>query len=276
MIAIPLYHLADSMNSRNIWYSLYLLDAKDYVEIMKAIEQVQLGMERDPKANVEILAAPQGFQVALWYAEQVTSPEVFAPLLAFPPMLLVAGPTNGTVYEIMQLMSEPKPPMSRLIDSVVHKPNLTLYIDLFEKLLDEAPKNASDNSDLVLAIKPMGSRIREAGTKQAGVANSMNIQPIPQIWTSVLAQWENPNDKDLMTPKLTVMDQWLRTYASERGLLLPNLFANDAGYRQKVMASYGPEFENLQAVSRKYDPGQVFQNLQANGFLISKSLNSTE
>ena len=47
---------------------------------------------------------------------------------------------------------------------------------------------------------------------------------------------------------------------------------NDAGSFQDVIASYGAEsVERLTAVSRSYDSHQVFQEIQNNGFLLSKA-----
>ncbi|KAL6711454.1 hypothetical protein ACN47E_004388 [Coniothyrium glycines] len=259
---------------RNVWYTLYLLEPSNYIKYMHAIDQIHVGMEKDPKANIEILASAQGFQVALWYAEHATTPSIFAPLLEFlPGAQVVAPPTNGTIFEIMQAMSSTKPPMVRMIDSIVHKPDVNLYIALFEELLRQTPA-AGKNTDLVLAIKPMGSRFPRVGTERAGgVANSLNMQSVPQVWTSVLAQYEDEKDHDIMFTKLKSMDAWLRTYARHHGdLLLPNLFGNDAGSHQNVISSYGPEnVARLKKTSWKYDSMQVFQKLQTNGFLVSRA-----
>jgi hypothetical protein len=240
---------------------------------MQAIGKIHAGMEKDPKANIEVLASPQGFQIGLWYAEHTLTPELFAPILEFlPTSEVIVPPTNGTLVEIMEAMSSVKPPMVRMIDSVVHKPSVDLYIDLFEKILEEEP--TGHDTDLVLAIKPMGPHTQSVGTARAGgVPNSLNIQPISQVWTSILSQYVNDVDKDEMVRKLHLVDEWLRDYARNNGdLLLPNIFGNDAGSHQNVIKSYGKEsVANMKAVSTMYDPAQVFQRLQAGGFLVSKA-----
>ncbi|KAH7383999.1 hypothetical protein BKA66DRAFT_417423 [Pyrenochaeta sp. MPI-SDFR-AT-0127] len=256
----------------NIWYSLFLLDPKEYTEIIPAIVKVQNSMEKDPKANVEVLVSAKGVQIALFYAEpESAKPEIFAPLLAFTPMLVVAPPTNGTVYEIMKDMSSPKEPLVRMVQSIIYKPSTEFYLAQVKELLKVTPPG--EELDLVLAIKPMGSRVASAGTKQAGgVPNSLNLPSIPQTWGSILVQYKEDKDKDLMTKKLRDLDAWMTSNARRSNLLLPNLFANDAGSSQNVMASYGAEsLANLKSVSRKYDPAQVFQKLQVGGFLVSKA-----
>lgn len=229
-------------------------------------------MEKDPKANVEILVSAKGIQVALFYAEPTgVKPEIFAPLLEFTPILVVAPPTNGTVYEIMEDMSAPKDPLVRMVQSIIYKPSTDFYLAQVKELLRVTPPG--DDLDLVLAIKPMGSRVAAAGTQRAGgIPNIKNIPSIPQTWGSILVQYKEDSDRELMTKKLKDLDAWMISNARRSNILLPNLFANDAGSSQNVMASYGSEsLALLKAVSRKYDPAQVFQKLQVGGFLVSKA-----
>ncbi|KAF1849794.1 FAD-binding domain-containing protein [Cucurbitaria berberidis CBS 394.84] len=257
----------------NIWYTLFTLDPKDYAKFMPALAQVQANMEKDPKANVYMLAAKNEVEVALFYAEPASAkPDAFAPLLNITPLETPVPPTNGTVYKLAQIMSPPENSVVRQIDSVITKPNADYYVALFKQILEQAPTSGSE-TDLVLAIKPMGSRVPSVGTAKAGgVPNSLNMPPISQTWTSILVQYKDNKDKDMMTQIQKNMDTWMTANARKANLLLPNLFANDAGAHQNVMASYGSEsLDNLKAVSRKYDTAQVFQKLQANGFLVSKA-----
>lgn len=60
--------------------------------------------------------------------------------------------------------------------------------------------------------------------------------------------------------------------AGAKGLALPYVFMNDATYSQNPLASYGAaNVARLRDVSRRYDPAQVFQRLQNDGFLLSKA-----
>lgn len=57
----------------------------------------------------------------------------------------------------------------------------------------------------------------------------------------------------------------------ERGLHDPFVYMNDASRDENPLMSYGEEnLAKLKAVSLKYDPSQVFQKLQNDGFLLSK------
>ncbi|KAH7371499.1 hypothetical protein BKA66DRAFT_590837 [Pyrenochaeta sp. MPI-SDFR-AT-0127] len=256
----------------NIWYTLFSLDPKDYAKFMPALTQVQANMEKDPKANVYMLASKNEVEVALFYAEPASRPDAFAPLLDLTPLEVPVPPTNGTVYKLAQTMSPPEQAVIRQINSVITKPSADYLVALYKQIQEQAPTSGAE-TDLVLAIKPVGSRVASVGTKQAGgVPNSLNLPSVSQTWTSILVQYQDQKDKDMMTKIQRNMDSWMTSNARKSGLLLPNLFANDAGSHQNVMASYGSEsLGNLKAVSRKYDPAQVFQKLQANGFLVSKA-----
>ncbi|OAL47125.1 FAD-binding domain-containing protein [Pyrenochaeta sp. DS3sAY3a] len=256
----------------DIWYTLFSFDPKDYTKFMPALAQVQANMEKDPKANVYMLASAGEVEVACFYAEPATRPAAFAPLLDLAPLEVPVPPTNGTVYKLAQTMSPPEPAVTRKIDSVVTKPSAEYFVALYKQILEQAP-TSGNQTDLVLAIKPMGSRVPSVGTAKAGgIPNSLNQPGISQTWTSILVQYQDAKDKDMMEKIQRSMDSWMVSNARRSNLLLPNLFANDAGAHQNVMASYGAEsLANLNAVSRKYDAAQVFQKLQANGFLVSRA-----
>jgi FAD/FMN-containing dehydrogenase len=256
----------------NIWYSLRSFDPSDYERFMPALAQVQANMEQDPKANVYFFATAKEVECALFYAEPGNErPDIFAPLLDLPAEVAVP-PTNGTVYGLAQAMSPPELALGRTINSMDHKPSADFYVALYKELLAQGPATG-ENTELILAIKPMGSRVPSVGAAQAGgVPNSLNIPAFSHTWTSIVAQWQDEGDREQMSQRFQSMKAWLTTNAREKGLLLPTLFANDAGAAQNVMASYGAEsLANLRSVSRKYDPAQVFQKLQANGFLVSKA-----
>ncbi|KAL6706116.1 hypothetical protein ACN47E_006032 [Coniothyrium glycines] len=257
----------------NIWFSLFTFDPKDYEKFMPALAQVQANMEKDPNANVYFLASSREVECALFYAKPAGSkPDAFAPLLNLTPLEVIAPPTNGTVYGLAQAMSPPEPDLGRMINSMDHKPSADFYVALYKQLLQAGAPTGTE-TDLTLAIKPMGSRVADAGTKQAGgIPNSLNLPSFSHTWTSIVAQWQDDSDKAQMVKRLNDMNSWLTTNAQKSGLLLPTLFANDAGAGQNVMASYGASsLANLKAVSKKYDTAQVFQKLQAGGFLVSKA-----
>lgn len=55
------------------------------------------------------------------------------------------------------------------------------------------------------------------------------------------------------------------------GILLDFVFMNDANFDQNPIASYGEaSVKRLKKIAKMYDPDEVFQKLQADGFLLRK------
>jgi Berberine and berberine like. len=89
-------------------------------------------------------------------------------------------------------------------------------------------------------------------------------------WTTIV-DWDNEKDDDLVrSVSIETSAQW-KKLAQERGLDVDFVYMNDASRDQNPIASYrSTNVHRLQQVARKYDPKQVFQRLQNDGFLISK------
>ena len=64
----------------------------------------------------------------------------------------------------------------------------------------------------------------------------------------------------------------LESITKRRGTYLPFRFMNDAGFNQDVLADYGQtSLLNMKSISYSYDPYQVFQELQNDGFLLARA-----
>lgn len=95
-------------------------------------------------------------------------------------------------------------------------------------------------------------------------------QVISAGWTTLM-DWQNANDDAAVrAAPIAVSEKW-KELGEMRGLHIPFLFMNDASRDQNPLASYGSaNVEKLKTVSQKYDPPQIFQTLQNDGFLLSK------
>ena len=79
------------------------------------------------------------------------------------------------------------------------------------------------------------------------------------------------NDDAVRAAPIATTEKW-KELGGERGSYLPFLYMNDASRDQNPIAGYGASnVEKLKAASKKYDPVQVFQTLQNDGFLLSKA-----
>lgn len=83
------------------------------------------------------------------------------------------------------------------------------------------------------------------------------------------ATWQDDAHDETMHQAIDSMGDEVAQIAVSMGLSRPLLFPNDASYSQNPMKSFGNEnLSRLRAVSRKYDPGKVFQRVQNGGFKL--------
>jgi hypothetical protein len=90
-------------------------------------------------------------------------------------------------------------------------------------------------------------------------------------WTTIV-DWENEADDEAARSVSIETTKYWKKLAKERGLDVPFTYMNDASRDQNPLESYGARsLKQLKATSKKYDPTQMLQRLQNNGFLLSKA-----
>lgn len=89
------------------------------------------------------------------------------------------------------------------------------------------------------------------------------------IVVQIVISWSNIADDDrILAAAQNILDR-SKSAASAAGLLNRYVYQNYASFKQDVFPSYGPEnLARLKAVSKKYDPAQVFQKLQPGYFKL--------
>lgn len=183
----------------------------------------------------------------------------------------------------------------RDIIAVSTKPDLSLYEEGLERWLEtfQAARSIFD-CVMTFGIQPVTSNaIRRSNAK----GNSLNLVPesqqckppafkmnfgsygpwprfnrlIFEIGYTSLIQWQGDEYDDLAHKVIHASGGAIREIAERKGILLGFEFLNDATWDQSPIYSYGkPNVERLLDISRQYDPHQVFQNLQGDGFLLRK------
>lgn len=86
----------------------------------------------------------------------------------------------------------------------------------------------------------------------------------------VMITWTEANYDKEATQALVSFGDDITASAQQLGTDLKFHYMNDAGSNQDVLRSYN-SLERMKAVSRAYDPFQVFQRLQHGGFLLDKA-----
>ncbi|EEY19813.1 mitomycin radical oxidase [Verticillium alfalfae VaMs.102] len=84
--------------------------------------------------------------------------------------------------------------------------------------------------------------------------------------------WLHEKDTEYMLSAGKQCIAQLREAAQARGVLMPQIWMNNAGPDDDVIASYGKEnWTKLRNISTKYDPKKTFQRLCAGGYKIEKT-----
>jgi hypothetical protein len=87
-----------------------------------------------------------------------------------------------------------------------------------------------------------------------------------------MADWKIPNDEELVRESVRKIIDVAERVSKKNGTHLPFIYSNYASRDQDPLTSYGKEnLMKLKHTAKKYDPHAVFQTLQNDGWLVSKS-----
>lgn len=255
---------------RNIWYRSALYGASDPAGILGAFAQVQLNMEADPKAGIQMTCTPAGFTVTFVYSEYTSQPAVFAPFDRFVPISESTTATNGTTLQFIELQSPPQPKASRDTVAATTITDAALYLEIYNQYRAVAAANNNTSAAFLLPIQTFGASAARIADQNGG--NVLGTSQRAQTWWNPIAQWTDPADDAQVHGALLQLADYIRAASQARGAYDPFLFLNIAAREQNVLASYGQgNLDFLRLVSRTYDRAGMFQYLQNGGFLVSRA-----
>lgn len=155
--------------------------------------------------------------------------------------------------------------------STILTPNLQAYQQSYAQFLTIRDSvSASFGGSMTWGFQPFQSSAVNVGYSRGG--NALGLSPVAQSWFTTSIQYTDEANSKAALAAIQATCASVKKASSAHGAALPNLFMNDANSQQHVLASYGPgNLAKLKAASQKYDPAQVFQHLQNNGFLVSKA-----
>ena len=136
---------------------------------------------------------------------------------------------------------------------------------VFQQLSKEAVTKGQD-----LGHNAFGMAVQTQSCKCDNCLRS-NSKPLALMVSGFTATvtWQDDAHDEAMHKAIDSMGNEVAQIAASKGLSRPQLFPNDATFSQNPMESFGSEnLGRLRAVSRKYDPQQVFQRLQNGGFKL--------
>ncbi|PYH93127.1 FAD-binding domain-containing protein [Aspergillus ellipticus CBS 707.79] len=120
-----------------------------------------------------------------------------------------------------------------------------------------------------LVWQVISTNTMEHMTKNGGNALGLDASDGPLLLINLAFMWDDESDDAAVMAVLARVTQKALAAAEARGLGNSYLYMNYASQYQSVVPSYSAANQaRLQSVSRKYDPLQVFQNLQPGYFKL--------
>ncbi|KAF2744284.1 Glucooligosaccharide oxidase [Sporormia fimetaria CBS 119925] len=254
-----------------IWYTVSIYGVDQANACIDAFTQWQKTASSDLKSTVALIIGLDTITLGFLYSQPTVPSSAFAAFSNLPPPLVVAvPPTQGTVNSLTQILgaSSSPEPLRHDYRGVSSGVDAQLYKDVYAIWKAKAlAVRASTGANQTFVLQPIPAGLTAASTARGG--NPMGIPQKNHQWFTTLIDWRNPaDDTTVRSVSIATTDAW-KKLSKERGLEVPFIFQNDASRTQNPIGSYGAaNVQKLKTIAAKYDPTQVFQNLQVGGFLL--------
>ncbi|KAI0429968.1 hypothetical protein F5Y09DRAFT_309013 [Xylaria sp. FL1042] len=257
--------------------SPYWFEGRNYAPeqipvLLEAIFEYANAAEKDPNSDISFSLNPSQCFVAFIYAKPIVRPDIFKMFYDIPSTTQVINSTIGNMLDLNNAMSNitPERHLRRLVTSVVHKFSEELLKEIFAEYVefDSAAQGIGATTGMV--VQPFTTAAVRHASSTGG--NPIGLTEVLQNHMECFIQWEDSADDATAIATIQNMTAKVEALAQKQGLYLESKIMNDAGFNQNVLASYGSEnLQRLKDVASQYDPSRVFQNLQNDGFLLSKA-----
>jgi hypothetical protein len=160
-----------------------------------------------------------------------------------------------------------------------------LYKSVYSVWKDEATAaHATTGANMTFVLQHIPKNVVDRGNANGG--NTLGLEPISQQckctsksyqtrliregWTT-LVDWNDQKDESIARGVGIATTKKWDELSTARNLQVPFLYMNDASRDQSPLETYpAANIQRMKTIAAKYDPLQVFQTLQNDGFLLSK------
>ncbi|KAI0099191.1 hypothetical protein GGR51DRAFT_535828 [Nemania sp. FL0031] len=257
-----------------IWFEALLYDPSQSEKLFQAVVEYATVAESDTAAGLVFNLTPDAGLVGFIYNKPIVRPAVYQPFYNITPSGVYVNSKVGTWLDLANAFADTTPlhDESRfMIVSIAHEWSLPVLQDSYATYLNLSAQVAREfNATLAYGVQPYSSAaVRHSST--AG-GNPLGLKPVAQNWFTSTIQYAEAADDERAINAIQALGRAVASASRKYGVDLPLHFMNDANYKQNVFAGYGSvNVQRLRRISRQYDPFQVFQNLQNDGFLLSKA-----
>ncbi|CAL5875166.1 uncharacterized protein PFLUO_LOCUS9470 [Penicillium psychrofluorescens] len=152
-----------------------------------------------------------------------------------------------------------------------HDPDLDVYNAVEEYRLQqlEVVKNIP-GARITMNIQPMSSNAITVCDANGG--NPLGLKAQAHQWFLIMMDWSNPEDEATMLEASHKIVDQAEAVAKKNGTYVDFKYSNYCSRDQDPLATYGSEnLSKLRSVAREVDPRGIFQTLQNDGWLLSKT-----
>ncbi|KAI1656821.1 hypothetical protein F4813DRAFT_361961 [Daldinia decipiens] len=254
-----------------IWLQIAVYSPDQASEILEAYSEWQNDENSDHESTVGIVIGLDTITLGLVYFGPLSSPNSFTPFFDLDPLEIAIPPMNTTFAFLNSIFSTafPSIPARHDFRAVSSYIDAQLYKDVYRFWLQSSQAiRETTGANQTFVFQHVPASMVQQGRNKGG--NPLALELKHQQWWTTTIDWERSEDDELVrTASIDTVEQWEKL-SRQRGLDLPFIFMNDASRDQNPLASYGSEsVDRLKQISQKYDPNQLFQKLQGNGFLLS-------
>ncbi|KAE8375362.1 putative 6-hydroxy-D-nicotine oxidase [Aspergillus bertholletiae] len=255
-----------------VWYEASLYSLQRVPDLLDAFATWQQNSSGS-KSTAALVVSLEYAIVGLMYTEAAARPEIFAPFDAIVPLEVMATATNSTVGSLVRMFGADGAPPSqprRDYRAASSRVDADLYKEVYNFWQPLAAEvSATTGASQTFTIQPVPANLVTVGKAKGG--NPLGLAEENTQWWTTLAYWANASDDNRVRSVSIATEKKWKELGEARGLAEDFRYMNDASRDQNPLSTYGSaNLAELKRIALKYDPHQVFQKLQNDGFLLSK------
>ncbi|PVI05735.1 FAD-binding domain-containing protein [Periconia macrospinosa] len=258
----------ETVENSSIWFEGLLIDPNEQEALLKVAIDFVAAAENDPNASATYNMGPTGGAVYLAYNNPTERPEIFKRFYEVSHQTIINS-TIGTWVDYHNAVSDLNPfGALRIAISVYDREwDFATLLDHYKRYTNASAQVQDQLNATMYFVPQMFSKHAVQTTLEKG-GSPLNISEKTHCFLEIMITWTDARFDQDAAQRLQSFGQEIDIEAQGRGTNLNFYYMNDAGSFQNVLKSYG-SLEKMRSVSQAYDPFQVFQRLQHNGFLLS-------
>lgn len=259
----------------NFWGGMILYDDSTSPQLLKAFANLNKAIDFDEYAALILsfsYVSSFGFIVSanMEYTRPVTNPPTFRPFTSIQPQFSsTMRISNQTDFTTEFVQSQPNGRRQKYITNTF-KNDLSFLNSVYKMFKKIGPRfSAVPGFILTLTVQPIPPATTSKAAPLGG--NSLGLDPSDGalVLCLISATWDTAADDAEIASAAKSLNSQIVNAAKAKGLFHDYVYLNYADDFQDPIGGYGAANKaRLRAVSRKYDPNQVFQKNVPGGFKL--------